>query len=306
LIPVVCPKDGTLHYAEDDHVGRSLRCRKCGVMLEVKPEGQEPEQPPPTEIEQEPVESKVEPLVAVEPPTASKTNGALPQRRMSGGINILIGAVLGAIAVILYLNFWPINSPRISTQTESSGQQSGVRQTSPEQPTDLPAHAPEKRKPNDDAVKRMRDAEGNSTVALLPCAQGRSPQHLKTGERIEPDGRKSGESNIRLINRNSLDAVVRLVDNVNGRTSRFVYVQAGHSFKMEGIEAGAYSLRLQFGSDWIPECHAFTRDFSYVEYSAPLVFLDDRIRFYDVTLSPIFGRKYGTKEIDRSRFLEGE
>jgi hypothetical protein len=225
---------------------------------------------------------------------------------MSGGINTLIGAVLGAIAVILYLKFWPINSPRISTPTESSGRQSSVRQTSSEQPTDVPVRAPDKRKPNDDVVRGMRIAEGNSTAALLPCAQGRSPQRLKTGERIEPDGRKSGESNIRLLNRNTLDAVVRLVENITGKTSRFVSVQAGQSFKMEGIEAGAYSLRLQFGSDWIPECHAFMRDSSYVEYSAPLVFMDDRIRFYDVTLSPIFGRKYGTKEIDRSRFLEGE
>jgi len=274
-------------------------------MLEVKPEGQESE-PPPTETKQEPVESKAEPLVAIEPPAASKISGALPRRRMSGGINTLIGAVLGAIAVILYLKFWPINSPRISTPTESSGRQSGVRQTSSEQPTDVPVRAPDKRKPNDDVVRGMRIAEGNSTAALLPCAQGRSPQRLKTGERIEPDGRKSGESNIRLLNRNTLDAVVRLVENITGKTSRFVYVQAGQSFKMEGIEAGAYSLRLQFGSDWIPECHAFMRDSSYVEYSAPLVFMDDRIRFYDVTLSPIFGRKYGTKEIDRSRFLEGE
>ncbi len=115
----------------------------------------------------------------------------------------------------------------------------------------------------------------------------------------------SGQSNIQVLNAAGLDATVKLVDSVTGKTSRFVYVQAGHSFSIEGVETGAYLLQFQFGSDWIPECHQFIRDTVYGEFADPFVFLDDRIRFYTVTLSPLVGGRTKTRKIDRTRFLAG-
>jgi len=141
---------------------------------------------------------------------------------------------------------------------------------------------------------------------LPPCAQGHEPKHLKTGDRIEPDGRKSGESNIQVMNRSNLDAVVRLVDNSTSKTSRFVYVQAGHSFALGDIEAGTYWVRFEFGSDWMPECRDFMRDSAYREFASPLVFVDDRVRLYQVTLSPVVGGRAAAKKVDRQRFLEGD
>ena len=108
------------------------------------------------------------------------------------------------------------------------------------------------------------------------------------------------------MNAGDRDVVVRLLDSVTGKTSGFVYIQAGDSFAMEGIEAGAYKLRFQFGKDWIPNCHEFVRDSVFGEFSDPLVFLDDRIRFYTVTLSPSIGGVTRTRKIDRRKFLEGD
>jgi hypothetical protein len=275
-------------------------------MLEVKLEEQPQEQAHPSEIKSESVESKAAPSVTRRPPLEDPIYGAVPNARKSGGVNILIGACLGAIAVLLYLNYWPMNRPQVSSQIQSTSPATGERPAAQETSPAIPPASAGKHRSEIKPVQTAALPEANPNVALLPCAQGISPVRLKTGERIEPDGRKSGESNIHLINGNTFDAVVRLVDTVSGKTSRFVYVRAGQSFTMEGMEGGTYLVRVQFGSDWIPACRAFTRDSKYVEYSGPLVFMDDRIRFYDVTLSPILGRKYGTREIDRARFLNGD
>jgi hypothetical protein len=108
------------------------------------------------------------------------------------------------------------------------------------------------------------------------------------------------------LNAGAVDAAVKLADNVTGKPVRFVYVQAGHSFTIDGIETGAYLLQFQFGKDWIPECHDFVRDPNYFEFTAPFVFLDDRIRYFNVTLSPVVGGKIRTRKIDRERFLKGD
>ena len=301
MIDVVCPADGTLHYADESHVGQTLRCRTCGLTLKIEPRDQHP----PIGIEHEPVEEKAEASVTSEPLGEPRTEGARPQRRMIRRVNLLIGAGLGAIVVIISIAFWPKNPPSVQSQIQSSGTNPAVRETPPEPSSEVPAPALVKRTPNVKPAQAQPVFEGNPAGALPPCAQGRESLRLKTGQRIEPDSGTSGGSNIRVMNAGGLDAAVKLVDNVTGKTSRFVYVQAGHSFTIEGIETGAYLLQFQYGRDWIPECHEFVRDSDYREFAAPFVFLDDRIRFYEVTLSPVVGGKTLTRKIDRKRFLEG-
>jgi hypothetical protein len=301
MIDIICPADGTLHYADESNVGKTLRCRTCGATLNIESQDQHP----PIGIEQEPVEERAEARVTSEPRGEPKTEGARPQR-MTRRVDLLIGAGLGATVVMLLIAFWPNDPPSVSSQIQSSGHNPAVRETSPEPSSGISAPALVKRTPNVKPVQAKPVLERNPLGVLPPCAQGREPLRLKTGDRIEPDGGTSGASNIRVMNAGGLDAAVKLVDSVTGRTSRFVYVQAGHSFAIEGIETGAYLLQFQYGRDWIPECHEFMRDSDYREFAAPFVFLDDRLRFYEVTLSPVVGGKTITRKIDRKRFLEGE
>jgi hypothetical protein len=300
MIDIICPADGTLHYADESSVGKTLRCRTCGAILKIEPQ----DQPPPIGTMQEPVEEKAGASVTRAPLGNPKTQGGRLQRLIRRE-NLLIGAVLGAIVVMLLITFWPNNPPSDSSQIQSSGPNPAVGEASPEPSSGVPAPTPVKPRPNVKPLQAKPVLEGNPLGALPPCAQGSQPSRLRTGERIEPDGGASGASDIRVMNAGGLDAAVKLVDSVTGKTSRFVYVQAGHSFAIEGIETGAYLLQFQFGRDWIPECHEFMRDSDYREFAAPFVFLDDRIRFYEATLSPALGGKTLARRITRKRFLEG-
>jgi hypothetical protein len=220
-------------------------------------------------------------------------------------IDLLTVAGFGAILIMLLVAFWPYNPTSDSSQMESSGINSAVREEPPGPSSGVPSPPRVRPTPNVKSTQAKPVFGGHPSGGLPPCAQGRESLRLKSGERIEPDAGTSGASNIRVVNAGDLDAAVKLVDSVTGKTSRFVYVQAGHSFAIEGIETGAYLLQFQYGRDWIPECHEFIRDSEYREFSNPFVFLDDRIRFYEVTLSPVVGAKTITRKIDRKRFLEG-
>lgn len=293
MIPVKCPKDGTLHYADESHVGRTIRCRGCGAILKIEPQDQLPS----IEVTQEPVEAKAESTVTGEPLRERKTSGATSPR-VIGWEHVWIAAGLGAIVLLLLIAFWPYEPTPVSSQIQSGSHSAAVPETSPEPSSGGPAPA---------LVKRAtREAKPVPAEPASPCVQGHEPVRLKTGERIVPDGVMSGQSNIRIMNASGLDAAVKLVDSVTGKMSRFVYVQAGHTFAMEGVGTGAYLLQYQFGRDWIPECHEFVRDSVYGEFTDPFVFLDDRIRFYTVTLSPVIGGKTRTRKIDRKRFLAGD
>ena len=297
MIQVICPSDGTLHYAEESDIGETLRCRKCGVILKIESQDQRAE----IGTELQPVEKQAEASVTSEPPAAPRTNGARPRSRIRRE-HILIATVLGATGLMLVIAFWPNTPSPISTQEQPTNPV--VRDTSPQPSSGVPA--PVKPAPQVKQVQSKPVLGENPVGVLPPCAQGREPLRPRTGERIEPDDGISGESNIQVTNVGSLDAAVRLVDNVTGRTLRFVYVQAGHSFAIARIEAGTYSVRVQFGRDWISECHQFMRDTAYSEYAQPLVFLDDRIRFYTVTLNPVPAGNAVTRKIDRKRFFEGD
>jgi hypothetical protein len=301
LIEVKCPSDGTLHYAEENLVGGTIRCRTCGATLTIGSQDQAPS----VEIKPEPVEPKAEPSVARKPPEVRETKRAASER-MPPWVYVLGGAGLGAVVVALLVAFWPNNPSPVSSQMQSGVNGSSVGETSPEASSGALESDRARRAPSVALKEAKPGAEGNPSGPLPACAQGRAPSRLGTGDRIEPDGEMSGQSNIRITNASDLDVAVRLADSVTGKTSRFVYIQAGHSFAMEGIQTGAYTVRFQFGKDWIPECHGFVQDSVYGEFSDPFVFYDDSIRFYTVTLSPLLGGNTRTRRTDRTRFLQGD
>jgi hypothetical protein len=300
LIAVKCPKDGTLHYADDGLTGKTIRCRTCGATLTIGSD----DRLPPVETEPEPVEPKTEPIVTAEPAPERKTNDATG--RVPPWIFILGGAGLGAIVVILLFAFWSGKPSPVPSQMQSEGNRPSVSEASPEASPGGSAPAAVRHAPGGEPVHTKPDAGTNASGPLPTCAQGRAPSRLGTGQRIEPDGEMSGDSNIRVTNASDLDVAVRLADRVTGKTARLVYIQAGHSFALESVAPGAYILRFQFGKDWVPECRGFVRDSLYGEFSNPFVFYDDRIRFYTVTLSPFLGGNTGTRKIDQRKFFEGD
>lgn len=307
-----CPSDGTLHYAEESSIGKTIRCRTCGKNLTIEVRDEPPVteiEPPLTAKEPEAAEPKAEPGAepsvkppAPRPPKPEPKDEKADSEQAVRWTYAVVGAGLGALVVVLFAALWWSKPSRVSGPEQSAGVSGGSSQSS---------SGDAERALEERAARRSRGeadsaGEGDSGGALPPCARGQQATRLTTGERIEPDGPQSGQSNIQVMNGSDLDAAVRLVDSTTGKTERFVYVAAGHTFALEGIQTGSYLLRFELGSGWITACRGFLRHSVYGEFSDPLVFLDGRIRFYTVTLSTAVGANTRTRRIGRARFLQGD
>lgn len=151
-------------------------------------------------------------------------------------------------------------------------------------------------------------------MPLPPCAQNQQVVRLPTGAKIEPGEGASGPCKLKISNGTSHDAAVRVVDEASSRTARFVYVQAGDDYTLDGIEPGAYQIRWISGYDWVPACRDFLREAGYSEADRALWFkveVDDYSRpvsatRHEITLYPVLGGNLGKRAIDRKRFFEGD
>ena len=301
MIAVKCPTDGTLHYANDDLVGRTIRCRTCGATLTIGSQDQiAAEENKPGRTDQE-----IHRIETGEAQPETEATAELTKRTAPWGYVL---GVAGLVACVVFLIFGYLQSRTspVSTQIDTGNINRSASEHSPESPSGDQTLSAVKHPPRAKQPETNLSGVESAYNPPPPCAEGREPSRLPTGARIEPDGEMSGQSNIRIMNASAHDVVVRLADSVTGKTSRFVYIQAGESFVMQGIKAGAYKVRFQFGRDWIPNCHEFVRDCVFGEFRDPLVFLDDRIRFYTVTLSSSISGSTRTRRIDRRTFLEGD
>ena len=311
MIEIVCPADKTLHYAEEANAGKTIRCRKCGAILDIVAK------PQPFDLAGQRKEKKR--AATAEGKDQGKAPDDVWQRLLSP--EVLIGATAGVLLVILTAALWPDRPVRVPANgaVKLAPTAIDINATPPPAPPSVPEPAPAPEPVPAAAAtpppakhplagKRITPASAspaNPATPLPPCATGHQPARPVNGQRIEPDGGTSGTSSIRLVNSADRDAVVKLVDTNSGKIARFVYVQAGHSYGLEGLEPGAYLLRYQLGNDWVPDCRQFTRNSEFNELDQPFVVLEDRIRFFTVTLSPSTGARSGSRKIDARRFTTG-
>ncbi|HEY9878783.1 MAG TPA: hypothetical protein V6D29_10025 [Leptolyngbyaceae cyanobacterium] len=143
-------------------------------------------------------------------------------------------------------------------------------------------------------------------LADLPTL--RLPISLANGTDIEPPQGERGYSKLTVENGNSVDAVVKLVDQATGRTLRFVYVKAGEEVTLDNL--GAYTTELKFalGVDWDEQKKLFRHNQSLMAFSEPVKFTLERRndgeywRTYTVTLHPVLNGDAKTERLDEKEF----
>jgi hypothetical protein len=137
------------------------------------------------------------------------------------------------------------------------------------------------------------------------CAKSQTTTRPPTGFRISPDRRISGLSTLEITNGLPIDAAVRLVDTSTKKASRFVYIRAMTSYKLQKIEPGTYSLRYASGLDWAPACREFLHANTISEFPDK-TFKEGYETTAKATLHPVPLGNVQTKNIDKKRFLEGD
>jgi phage FluMu protein Com len=278
MIHVACPLCGQVYHADPAHLGKSIRCTKCGSVLPILgSEGTLARKPPQVnEIRQPP--SRVEPRA--KEPTPRRTS-------------FRVGAVVVAVAAVGLAIFWrhsnthgdtgPVTTPHTSETQTSAG---GFQVLSEEPPA--------------------TGSEG------LPCDEQAptTEPSIPNGTRILPDAGTTGYGVLEVQNGTSEDAVLSLYDSAADETVRDVYVQARHSVRMKGIPAGTYQLAYTAGLDWDgreafrcnPDYAQFERDFVYAEEKN-----HEGVQYHSitVTLQPVIGGNVRTKKISKEEFLKG-
>ena len=249
---VVCPLDGTVHHADDAHIGKMLRCAKCGNAVQIGA-------PAPTRDSVSGAARSGMALAARLPRWLSFDQArayfaSLRGRPLGAGRVVVLGAVLAALIVVVVLEHRRAD-PAPSAATSSAGSQSALN-TQSFAPVNATASGGE-------------DIPGRSYVR--PWREPEQFRTLPTGTRLRPDI-GSGRGVLTLDDEDGSDAEVKIVSLSSGRAVRDVFIQRGAKLKLRGLEEGSYEVIFATGSDWDAAAKRFTRDRAFFEFGKTLDF----------------------------------
>lgn len=273
MIDVACSQCSAVYHSDESHVGRNLRCTRCGSMVPISF--------PARNIVSQPTSTPSNQQVDCAPNRTSGRSKSLYVAWVALGVIL----ALGGVGLTLYFR----NSDSAKTvvahqQPESSPEWTVVG----EEPA-----------PNSDKTPTLADprpTEYNS---------------LPTGTRLERDVGTGGHGELKVENGNDEDAVVCLATSDSDETVRWFFVKAHSTARVRGIPAGNYQLTFTTGLNWIESEDSFTWHPTYSEFEHPVEFKEQRdsegIQYhsFSVTLHSVpFGNVH-TRTITREEFLRG-
>lgn len=271
---------GEVFHAEERHIGRVIKCWRCGQVLGIGAM-------PPTS----PGPGFMASRTSTEPSMAS---GRRSFHRW--GIAALALVVVVIAATILL-------SPRERIQ-----QQPIARPPISQPPAEVVSRpAPEPLPP----PPTMRPAPGARFVLkpepAAPKAKLAVPR-LKTGTNIRPPLGASGRGTLRINNGTNYDAAVTLLDEENNTARRFVYIRAREATTLSAIAPCQCRLFFALGTDWDAPAEEFREDSRYSVFDDPLRFkeseTDDEVKWatFSVTLHPVPEGKAKTTRLSKEEF----
>ena len=270
MIDVRCPRDGTVHHADEIHIGKMLRCSHCGDAIPIL----DPRRP---------LQSSQAPLEPNHNPVSPIPKGELtPKKRWKDWLWVTVSCTLiilaGTVGTYIYMrNKRPAEKSR-------------------DVPIDLSAG--------------MVDATtGQPRAPAQPGIQAATqPNSLPTGTRLSKDLALGGHGTLKITNGTFLDAVVTLASWGTDHLVRSVYIQAGSEYTLRDIKPGSYRMRFEQGSDWDDQRGRFRSDLSCFKFGKVLDFREtrdnDSIHYEDLslTLNAVIGGNVQRVEIAPDEF----
>jgi hypothetical protein len=289
MIDVTCPQCGVVYHSEQFHVGRQLRCVKCGAMVPIVVPSDR------TVVQRQ---STI--------PSAKNRSVYSPKNKHRRIYAFAITAVVIAVTIasVLFLR-------TTSVSKQDAPSPSRIQEQAPSQPN-----------PNAESTDNFE------VVDAQPAASQRGvvdePKHMKTadprptdyntlptGTRIEEDIGTGGHGELDVDNGTSEDAVVRLCDDTTDQTLRWFFVQAHSSAHVAKVPRGTYRLIFTTGLNWVEAEDTFSWHPSYSEFDKTFEFNEQRnsegvqYKAISVTLNPVLFGNVRTKTITREEFLKG-
>jgi phage FluMu protein Com len=292
MIDVTCPQCGEVYHADPVHLGKRIRCTKCGSLLPILGGGGTIIQNPPEANGVRQYQHR------------SEHRGAHPSPgRNAIGLGFAVVVAVIAVGLIIlwrYRNTHESTNPALSARTRESQTSSFTGGATP-----VPSV-------NSDGLSVLGEIPLGTGSDDLPCSQQEPTNYrsMPNGSRIMPDVGTTGYGVLEVQNGTAEDAAVSLYDSATDEMVREVYIQARHSVRVKGIPKGTYELAYTKGLDWDnggaifrcgdPDYAQFARTFAFTEERD-----QERIRYraITVTLHAVVGGNVRTRRISRQEFL---
>jgi hypothetical protein len=288
MLEIICPRCGNTHHSDEVHVGKLLRCAKCGDAVQIASHSS---QSPVRPIDKK-VHSPVGKLFKDAVKTPLKTKGIARWVFMCG-LLFLVG-ILGTY------NF--VQKKKTQDILDRIARDNAEERNRLRAENDLA-------RPVDDLHPRpITDNEKPQVSLPHTLIKPQTPRTLLNGTRIRGDAGTDGRGILAIVNHAGDDAVVKLISVAKSRTIRFVFIQKSSTVTLPEIPPGSYKIRFCFGSDWDPAFRRFTNIYSYFEFGKELNFdethEDNGIRYTreEITLNTVFNGNVPRKEIQKDIF----
>jgi hypothetical protein len=293
---VNCPQCRAVYHSEEAHIGKHLRCTRCGAVVPVLEAARDvirqTATPPPARSANRDQQAA---------PSKSRGRWKSPYR-----VPIIVGAlaVLGVVGFVAY--FIHTDAPRRGTasiadiEPEAQQQQPQTQVAPQDTNTDFQIvneePIPKRDKPSH--VDDPRPTEYNS---------------LPTGTRVIDNIDSHGHGELTVENGTVNDAVVCLNRNgveVNETVLGF-FVKSGGRAHIHKIPEGTYNVAFTTGLNWVEEDGEFSWHPAYSEFEHPFNFSEQRdadgVQYHSisVTLHAVPLGNVRTRTISREAFLNG-
>ncbi len=289
MIDVACPKCGAVYHSEQNHIGRRLKCVKCGGMV---------------------------PILVLTDHTVVQRQSTIPRaksytvyplvkkHRHIYALAITAAVIVAAVVSVIFLRPSSVSKEDIVIPSK-------VQEQTPAPPN-----------PNAETTDKFEVVDVEPGATQHPSGDGVKPAKiaeprpsdyntLPTGTRIEEDIDTSDHGELDVDNGTSEDAVVRLCGVTTDQTLRWFFVQAHSSAHVAKVPRGSYRLIFTTGLDWIESEDSFRWHPSYSEFDKTFEFNEQRdsegvqYKAISVTLNPVLFGNVKTKTITREEFSKG-
>ena len=307
MIDVTCPQCRAVYHSEPAHVGKHIKCTKCGFLVPV-------------------VSGSSAKIIERRPAIPGQAHRATMHRQSSSARSMrrgtlysvaLASAVIAiSLASLVYSRHsvvdrsLPLSRGRAGLEAQQSAQ------------LDIDRAAPERQRQDADATPGGLQVLGEVDLPSVHANEPRSVRrHLKVpaqqsaydplpqrpslpnGARMAPDVGVEGYGVLNVNNGTSGDAEVMLYSVLNDEIVRDINVKSRNFLQITGIPAGTYELKYAEGNSF----HQFDQTLDYAEHKEREEGGSERIEYGEisVTLHPVVGGNVRTRGISREEFLKG-
>jgi hypothetical protein len=290
MLEVRCARCGTTHFSGEEHVGKMLKCSKCGDAVPIE-RAESKVSAHAIATNERSKDKVVSPRVPARPLHSLRT----PKAQLAGMV------ILGIVVLVLGW-FYFSSDPTLdffaksvqnedSRPTPTSGESDGSKTQS--------SHS------GDIFDQVAREQKNNPP---LPHGYTFVDNSLPTGTLLGVETYNTGRGKITISNGTSEDAVVAVVVSSTGKLARKVYIAAASQYSLDKFSEGSYRVLFSLGKDWDPEAEVFKQDASYQEFGKILFFsekeLEDGVEYshHTITLNPVPDGNVPRVDVDAAKF----